>query len=340
MKKLILALLLIPSLAFSFPTAGDNVKIAAPKGATTGANGVSISLPTDQAIRGYDSDSGLTYQLPLSSAGQAVYVSQYPGSSSYVAPFNGNQTSGTLTAVAGTVSTVFGGVSPSNYFLGISLGKSSGSFSGFSVIFEAQVGSADSWRAVPVQNLDTGAFSSTLTLTDDASYQLAYYSAGYSVQAFRVRCTARTSGTVAVGILGHPSTIPISYGASQLGNWDAGLLPRTTGGLSTYHLVSAGSTNATSIKASAGQVFGWYIKNNNTTTAKKVSFHNTAGTPTAGSSVFFSIDLPPGSAANAFSEIGIPLSTGIAITTTVGGGADSDNTAVSANDLNITIFYK
>lgn len=117
-------------------------------------------------------------------------------------------------------------------------------------------------------------------------------------------------------------------------------IPSTSGGLTTYHLVSAASTNATVIKNSAGQVYGWYIKNNNASTAKKVSFHNTTSTPTAGASIFFSIDLPAGSAANVFSDIGIPFSSGIAITTTVGGGADSDSTAVSANDLNINIFYK
>lgn len=128
--------------------------------------------------------------------------------------------------------------------------------------------------------------------------------------------------------------------AAQSGTWNVGIAPQTSGGLSAFHLASAASTNATNIKASAGQLFGWYIKNNNTSVAKKVSFHNTAGTPTAGASVFISLDLPPGGAANALGEIGIPFSTGIAITTTVGGGGDSDSAAVSANDLNINIFYK
>lgn len=114
--------------------------------------------------------------------------------------------------------------------------------------------------------------------------------------------------------------------------------PATSGGLTTYHLVSAASTNATSIKGSAGQVFGWFIFNSNAA-PRKVTFHNASGTPTAGASVFFSLVIPALSGANAFSEIGIPFSSGIGITT-VTGLADSDSTGVALNDLVINIFYK
>lgn len=114
--------------------------------------------------------------------------------------------------------------------------------------------------------------------------------------------------------------------------------PATSGGLSTYHLVSAASDNATNIKASAGQVFGWYIYNSNAA-ARKVVFHNTAGTPTAGASVFFSIVIPATSGANVEFTNGIEFSTGIAITT-VTGLADNDANAVGANDLVINLLYK
>lgn len=118
---------------------------------------------------------------------------------------------------------------------------------------------------------------------------------------------------------------------------DTVLKPATTGGYTTYHLVSAGTTNATVVKASAGQLYGWYIYNSNAA-ARKLVFHNTASVPTAGASVFFSIVLPPGAGANVFNQIGIPFSSGIAITT-VTGLADSDTTAVAANDLIINLFY-
>lgn len=120
--------------------------------------------------------------------------------------------------------------------------------------------------------------------------------------------------------------------------WLTTEVPTTTGGLSTFHLVSAATTNATNIKASAGQVYAWYIYNSNAA-ARKVAFHNTSGTPTAGASIFMSLVIPPSSGANVEMSNGIAFSTGIAITT-VTGLADSDATAVALNDLIINIFYK
>lgn len=116
------------------------------------------------------------------------------------------------------------------------------------------------------------------------------------------------------------------------------LLEGTTGGATVFHLVSAGTTNATNIKASAGKITGWYIYNSNGS-ARKVAFHNNAGTPTAGTAVYFTVVIPPLSGANCPFPAGINFSTGIAITTTT-GLADSDATAVTLNDLNINIFYK
>lgn len=117
------------------------------------------------------------------------------------------------------------------------------------------------------------------------------------------------------------------------------IIPSTSGGFTIYHLMSAATTNATVVKAVPGQLYGWYIKNNNLTTLSKIAFHNTTATPTAGASIFFTIDIPPGAAANVFSDIGIPFSSGIAITT-VSDAGDSGSTPVSLNDLDINLFYK
>lgn len=119
---------------------------------------------------------------------------------------------------------------------------------------------------------------------------------------------------------------------------DTHVVPKTSGGLTTFHLASAGSTNATSVKASAGQLYGWFVYNSNAA-ARKLAFHNTAGTPTAGASVFFSIVIPPTSGANVEYTNGVTFSTGIGITT-VTGLADNDSAAVAANDLIINLFYK
>jgi hypothetical protein len=116
------------------------------------------------------------------------------------------------------------------------------------------------------------------------------------------------------------------------------LTAQTPGGCSTFHLESAGTTNATVVKNSAGQVYGWFVYNSNAA-ARKLCFHNAATAPTAGAGIFFTLVIPPQSAANVFFDIGIAFSTGIAITTVV-GLPDNSSTPVAADDLNINIFYQ
>lgn len=111
-----------------------------------------------------------------------------------------------------------------------------------------------------------------------------------------------------------------------------------SGGLQTFHLVSAGTTNATVIKSSAGQIGGWFIYNSNAA-ARKVVFHNSNVAPTAGVNVFFSLMIPPSSGANVSFTYGIEFTKGIGITT-VTGLADNDTAAVASTDLIINIFWK
>jgi len=122
------------------------------------------------------------------------------------------------------------------------------------------------------------------------------------------------------------------------GTMNVTVVSGATGGDSTFHLVSAATTNATNIKASAGKVTGWYVYNSNAS-ARKVAFHNTAGTPTAGASIHSSIVIPGLAAANVSFPDGIDFGTGIAITT-VTDLTDAGNTAVALNDLIINIYYK
>jgi hypothetical protein len=115
--------------------------------------------------------------------------------------------------------------------------------------------------------------------------------------------------------------------------------PQIDGGLNTFHLVSAATTNVTSIKSTPGQVFGWYIYNSNAA-ARKVIFYNTNILPVAGTTpVLFSLMIPATSGANVFTSIGILFGIGIAIATTT-GLADNDSAAVGLNDLIINIYFK
>ncbi len=116
-------------------------------------------------------------------------------------------------------------------------------------------------------------------------------------------------------------------------------VPHTAGGLSVYRVVSAATTNAAIIKASAGQVFGWYIYNSNAA-ARKVILYNSATAPTVGTTAaFMTIVIPGGSGANVEYTNGIAFSAGISIGTST-GLADTDATAVAATDLIINIMYK
>ena len=113
----------------------------------------------------------------------------------------------------------------------------------------------------------------------------------------------------------------------------------TSGGDSTFHLVSAATTNATNIKASAGKVTGWYIYNSNAS-ARKVNFYNSSTTPILGTTVLHSAIIIPGlAAANVSFPNGIDFGTGIGIAT-VTELTDAGNTAVALNDLIINIYYK
>jgi hypothetical protein len=148
--------------------------------------------------------------------------------------------------------------------------------------------------------------------------------------------TAVNAGTNSAGVQRVTLATDQTTLTNTIGN--VGVVPVTTGGLTTFHLVSGASTNATNVKASAGQVYGWFIYNSNAA-ARKVAFHNSAGTPTAGASIFFAIVIPPTSAANVEYTTGIAFGTGIAITT-VTDLTDAGATAVAASDLIINLFYK
>jgi hypothetical protein len=114
--------------------------------------------------------------------------------------------------------------------------------------------------------------------------------------------------------------------------------PVTTGGLTIFRLLAAATTNASSVKGSAGQVYGWYLFNTSAAT-KYVKLYNKATAPTVGTDTpVMTLPLPAGSAANVYFEDGIAFATGIALAIT-GAVADADTTAVAANDVIVNLFY-
>jgi len=113
----------------------------------------------------------------------------------------------------------------------------------------------------------------------------------------------------------------------------------TNGGTSTSRLVSAATTNATNLKASAGQLYA-IIASNVNASARYIHLYNTAGTPTCNASIINTFIIP-GNTAGAGTNISIPpgvaFGTGIGycLTTAVDGTG-----SVAANELVLNFFYR
>ena len=119
--------------------------------------------------------------------------------------------------------------------------------------------------------------------------------------------------------------------------------PTTAGGLSIGKLISANSTNATSLKGSAGQVYTIYAHNVNAA-VRYLKIYNKASSPTVGTDTpVITFPIPGNTAGNGAvldtGGMGIAFATGIAYAVTT-GVADSDTAAVAANEIVLTILYK
>lgn len=118
-----------------------------------------------------------------------------------------------------------------------------------------------------------------------------------------------------------------------------GVLPVTTGGLSTSRVVSAATTNATNIKASAGQVYNITASNVNAA-ARYIHVYNSSGAPTCNTGIINTFIIP-GNTAGAGTNIslapGVAFGTGIGICITT----SPDGTgSVAANEIVLNVFYK
>lgn len=113
----------------------------------------------------------------------------------------------------------------------------------------------------------------------------------------------------------------------------------STGGATPFTLISAASTNATLVKASAGTLYGLYAYNNGAAAAYLKVF-NLAVAPTVGTSVAtMTILLPAGGGATiSVPPQGIAFSTGISYAIT-GVGTTADTTAVAAAQVFVNGMY-
>ena len=117
------------------------------------------------------------------------------------------------------------------------------------------------------------------------------------------------------------------------------VVPYTSGGPTNSRVISAGSTNATNVKNSAGQVYGIDVSNTNAS-ARYLKLYDKASAPTVGS------DTPIGTyllKAGELTQLRFPqgktFASGIGFALTT-GVADADTGAVSANEHVVNMEYK
>lgn len=131
--------------------------------------------------------------------------------------------------------------------------------------------------------------------------------------------------------------------ATQSGTWNVGATTRTTGGATPYKLVSAATTNAQSVKAAAGTLYGIQGYNKNTGTPAYLKIYDKASAPIVGTDIPVKVILLPASTGGGGSNVplgpqGVALVNGIAIAITA-GIVDADTTAVGASDVVINLDY-
>ena len=115
-------------------------------------------------------------------------------------------------------------------------------------------------------------------------------------------------------------------------------LRATTNGLTSSRVLAAATTNATSLKASAGRIARIDLFNT-AASLRYLKLYNKASAPTVGTDTpVWTIPLPPGSGFSSDFPFGKYLATGIAYAITA-ALADGDTTAVAAGDVTGSIDW-
>jgi hypothetical protein len=116
-------------------------------------------------------------------------------------------------------------------------------------------------------------------------------------------------------------------------------VPLTSGGLSIFRSLDLDESEE-EVKATAGQVYGYFVYNA-ATSAQYLKFYNaTAANVTVGTTTpVITIPVPAEGGANVEFSMGIPFDTAISVAVTT-GVADADTGAPAANSFICNIFYK
>jgi len=145
------------------------------------------------------------------------------------------------------------------------------------------------------------------------------------------------NNSLPVNVIG---TVPVSGTVGLSGNNAVTLTPQTGSGAANlhHHAISAASTNATSVKGTAGTVID-IILSNNGASAAYFKLYSKATAPTVGTDTpLTTVLIPPGGTVPVLFPMGKRLGVGFGYAIT-GGMPVSDTTAVAANQVSVGISY-
>lgn len=220
-----------------------------------------------------------------------------------------------------------------------------GTFSTINCTFEGSIDVTGDAKWFTVQVVRTNA-NTVETATGNLSARpvYAWEASVNALKRFRVRATARTSGTQSWRFVqGSYATEPIPASqvtGTQPVSGNITNVPSTSQGAATFlRRLTSADTNAVNVKNAAGVVNSIHIENDSATKFY-VKFYNLTTAPTLASSVPVMVVVVPANSSKTVGcgPFGMRFSTGIAIAV-VRGIADTDTTAVAANDGIINLNY-
>ena len=216
--------------------------------------------------------------------------------------------------------------------------SATGTYGSVAIAFEATIDGTN-WFAVMGVQTDAATFATASGTLSSTARAWEFGVSGFA--KIRVRATAYTSGTMTItcgrSTLGYD---PAGMNQVAIASGNVGVSSKTTGGATAAKRVSAATTNATSLKASAGTLYGGRAFNSGDGAAF-LKFYAKASAPTVGTDVpVLVIGIPAGQSVDfgIGNSVGINFATGIAYAIT-GGMADNDTTAVALNQVCLAMSY-
>ena len=199
------------------------------------------------------------------------------------------------------------------------------------------------WQSVPIRQVQAAGASNDQFTTFSPSLTAIYHHQ-ITTRYLRCRVSSYSSGTVTAfwnfktattaqvtAILNSNSGVPV-VGAVAL----AGSASSNVSG-TAFTLTSAASTNATSVKASAANLYNITLTNNSATGAF-LSFYNTAGVPTCGTGIIYQTYVSgTGVPTTEHFPVPLPFGTGLGICLTTGIAGTG---AVAASAYTVSLNYK